>query len=93
MCNNGYHTIHHNKAGLHWSQLAESHNRHVVSRIHPSLDQPSMLWYLLRTYGLRFVRPDPGNVGAAEREVAPLPLASRVERCTEAAASAGVSGL
>ncbi len=93
MCNNGYHTIHHNKAGLHWSQLAESHNRDVVPRIDPSLDEPSMFWYLLRTYGFRFLRPTRASIAAAEQEAASLPLASRVDRCTEAAARSGVSGL
>lgn len=57
MCNNGYHTIHHNRAGLHWSALAEAHAREVVPRIDPSLDEPSMVGYLLRTYLLRARRP------------------------------------
>lgn len=50
MCNNGYHTIHHNRAGLHWSALAEAHEREVVPRIDPSLNEKSMFLYLLRTY-------------------------------------------
>lgn len=52
MCNNGYHTIHHNRAGLHWSVLAEQHAREVSPRIDPALDEPSMVVYLLRRFVL-----------------------------------------
>ena len=57
MMNNGYHTIHHNRAGMHWSELAKAHEKEVVPRMDPTLDEPSMLWYLARTYLLRFSRP------------------------------------
>jgi fatty acid desaturase len=57
MCNNGYHTIHHNRAGLHWSVLAEEHAREVVPRMDPALDEPSMIFYLLRTYLFHLRRP------------------------------------
>jgi fatty acid desaturase len=53
MCNNGYHTIHHNRAGLHWSVLDQEHAREVVPRVDPALEEPSMVLYLLRTYLLR----------------------------------------
>ncbi len=46
MCNNGLHTIHHNRAGLHWSLLWEWHDKEVVARIDPSLNEPSMMGYL-----------------------------------------------
>ena len=77
MCNNGYHTIHHNRAGLHWSVLHEWHAREVKPRITPSLDEPSMVLYLVRTYlfhAARPVRPDVGRaeVGAAPVECVPL---------------------
>jgi fatty acid desaturase len=93
MCNNGYHTIHHNKAGLHWSVLAEAHDRDVVPRIHPRLDEPSMLGYLLRTYLFGLRRPPALDVAAAERDAAPLAVAARADRRATAEASAGVSGL
>jgi fatty acid desaturase len=93
MCNNGYHTIHHNKAGLHWSKLAEAHQRDVVPRIDPSLDERSMVAYLLRTYVLGLRRPALRNVAAAEAVAPSLAIASRAERRDEAAARAGVVGL
>lgn len=91
MCNNGFHTIHHNKAGLHWSRLAEAHEVQVRPRIHRTLDEPSMVAYLLRTYLFGFRRPDPIDVAAGEvgRDSG---LASREVRRAEAAEAAGVTG-
>jgi fatty acid desaturase len=88
MCNNGYHTIHHNRAGLHWSDLAKAHKRDCVPRIDPSLDERSMLGYLLRTYLLSFRRPPVRDWAAAEREAAKLALGTREEQRAEAEAVA-----
>ncbi len=90
MCNNGFHTIHHNKAGLHWSALAEAHEREARPRVHASLDEPSMLLYLLRTYLLCWARPVARDVALAERG-GPSGLASRAVRREQAASDAGVS--
>jgi fatty acid desaturase len=48
--NNGYHTIHHMEAGLHWSLAPAEHATRVAPFIHPNLDQASLLAYLFRTY-------------------------------------------
>ncbi|MEZ4447103.1 MAG: fatty acid desaturase [Polyangiaceae bacterium] len=93
MCNNGYHTIHHNKAGLHWSKLADAHDQEVKPRIDPSLDEPSMVLYLLRTYLFQMFRPAPKDVAAAERVAPGLALPTRDERRARAAADAGVTGV
>ena len=48
--NNGFHTIHHLHPALHWSQLPTAHAAEVAPHIHPGLDQPSLLAYLIRTF-------------------------------------------
>ena len=68
MCNNGFHTIHHNRAGLHWSVLDAAHVAEVAPRIDRSLDERSMIAYLLRTYVLHLFRP-----AQARAATAPLP--------------------
>jgi fatty acid desaturase len=90
MCNNGYHTIHHNRAALHWSVLHTWHQREVVPRIDPSLDEKSMLLYLVRTYLLHPRRPPAVDASAAEKRAEPVELAPRDARRAEAAQAAGV---
>ena len=84
MMNNGYHTIHHNRAGLHWTELAEAHQREVVPRMDASLDEPSMILYLLRTYVFRLSRPKARPL--VDRDAGDLP--SRAERRAEAESAA-----
>lgn len=88
MCNNGYHTIHHNRAGLHWSDLDLAHRREVAPRIDPSLDQPSMVGYLLRTYLLSWRRGRAVDGVLVEARAAAIDLPSRAARRAEAASAA-----
>jgi beta-carotene hydroxylase len=49
--NNGYHTAHHEIAGLHWSQVPEEH-RKIEHLIDDSLKERSFWWYIFRNYTL-----------------------------------------
>jgi fatty acid desaturase len=46
ICDNGYHTAHHNRPGLHWSLGKHAHARDVVPHMDPRLDERSLLRYL-----------------------------------------------
>jgi fatty acid desaturase len=47
--NNGYHTAHHESAGLHWSKLADAHAK-IDKLIDPALNQRSIFGYVLHAY-------------------------------------------
>jgi fatty acid desaturase len=47
--NNGYHTIHHERAGIHWSKTPEEHAK-IDHLIDDSLKERSFWWYMIRTY-------------------------------------------
>jgi beta-carotene hydroxylase len=47
--NNGYHTAHHESAGLHWSKLPEAHAK-IAHLIDPELKQQSIFGFCLRAY-------------------------------------------
>lgn len=47
--NNGYHTVHHMKAGVHWSKTPELHAQ-VADKIDPSLNERSFWGYIVRAY-------------------------------------------
>ncbi|HCN05619.1 MAG TPA: fatty acid desaturase [Bacteroidetes bacterium] len=49
--NNGYHTVHHDKAGTHWSKTPELHAK-IADKIDPSLNEKSFWWYIFRVYFL-----------------------------------------
>lgn len=48
--NNGFHGIHHDHPGLHWSLAAQAHAREIHANIHPALEQRSLARYLWRSY-------------------------------------------
>jgi len=54
--NNGYHTIHHHKAGLHWNKVPEAHAE-IEHNINPILLERSFWWYILRCYILSIFIP------------------------------------
>lgn len=48
--NNGFHTAHHLRPELHWSELAEYHKLHVTETINKELEQNSILLFLFKSY-------------------------------------------
>jgi fatty acid desaturase len=50
ICDNGYHTAHHNRPGLHWGLGKQAHRDEVVPHMAPVLDEPSLLAYMWRTF-------------------------------------------
>lgn len=48
--NNGYHGIHHERPGLHWSLAPEAHRKEYGPHIDPRLEQKSLFLYLWRAY-------------------------------------------
>lgn len=57
MFNNGFHTVHHNKASMHWSLAPEAHAK-IAHLIDPQLNQSVILIYLFKTYLIAaFARP------------------------------------
>jgi len=54
--NNGYHTIHHHKAGLHWSKVPEAH-KEIEHNIDPVLLERSFWWFIIKSYFLSIFMP------------------------------------
>lgn len=54
--NNGYHTIHHWRASIHWSETPEAHKK-IEHLIHPSLNQSGFWSYIFNSYFIGLVRP------------------------------------
>ena len=51
LLNNGYHTIHHERANLHWSEAPAAHAK-IAHHINPELIETSFWGYLIKTYVL-----------------------------------------
>jgi fatty acid desaturase len=54
--NNGFHGIHHEQPGLHWSLTPQAHYAYFSDKIDPRLEQKSMLLFLLKTFVFPGVR-------------------------------------
>ncbi len=54
--NNGFHTVHHDMPGRHWSENKKQHEA-IVHTIDPSLNEKNWLWYMLRVYVLGLFIP------------------------------------
>lgn len=54
--NNGYHTIHHERANLHWSETPEAHKK-IEHLIAPHLIEQSFWGYLFRVHVLGYFLP------------------------------------
>ena len=68
MLNNGYHTAHHSRAGVHFSELPALHDRDFVPHMDPRLNEASMIAYLVRTYLLPGIRPVAPRASSAHEE-------------------------
>lgn len=54
--NNGYHTVHHQRASTHWSLTPEAHSK-VQHLIDPSLNESGWWSYMFRNYIIGIVAP------------------------------------
>jgi fatty acid desaturase len=48
--NNGYHGVHHDVPGMHWSLAPQAHAEKFHPTIHPALEQPSLPVYLFKAF-------------------------------------------
>lgn len=54
--NNGYHTMHHERANIHWSELPKFH-KEIEHNINPALIEKSFWGYIIKTYILSIFIP------------------------------------
>ena len=54
--NNGYHTVHHERAGMHWSKAPDMHAK-VEANISPKLKEPSFWGFIFKAYFLSILMP------------------------------------
>lgn len=68
---NGYHTVHHDDAQLHWSEASAAHAK-IESEIDPRLCHRSMWWFFFRQHFLALFFPSLGTeqVGRSPWDVA-----------------------
>ncbi len=88
--NNGFHTAHHEKPGLHWSKLADAHAK-IADQIDPSLKQSSVWWYWIRQYALTPLVPSLGTVQLGRGPDHP-PNGARIQGIASADVDTGDAG-
>lgn len=81
--NNGLHTAHHEKAGLHWSQLPQLHGE-LAPHIDPALKQRSLWWYWFKQYVLTPFVPSLGT-----KQIGRAPFDTQEEKLDIATAEVG----
>ena len=74
--NNGFHTAHHESAGLHWSKLPEAHAK-IAHLIDPELKQASIVGYVCRAYLLGIFSDGSARSRSVMRRTIPRAAASR----------------
>ena len=58
--NNGFHTIHHLRASIHWSETPQAHEK-IKHLIEPHLMEPSFWGYIFRAYIVSMIMPSKGT--------------------------------
>lgn len=71
--NNGFHGIHHEVPGLHWSLTPQAHKEFFGGKIHPELEQNSMFVFIIKNFVV------PGRRQTFEGKSVPLPPPGRDE--------------
>jgi fatty acid desaturase len=74
--NNGYHTIHHQAPGIHWSETPEAQHG-IENCIDPSLNERSFWWYMLRVYLLAPFHRGFGTVSMRLQRIQAQPSAGK----------------
>jgi beta-carotene hydroxylase len=68
--NGGYHTVHHEHAGVHWSKYPALHAA-IEHEIHPALNESTIIGYSFKVYllGLFLARFRTRQIGRAAYDV------------------------
>jgi beta-carotene hydroxylase len=70
--NNGFHTVHHQSPGIHWSRTPAAQQK-IEHLIDPSLNERSFWWYILRVY---FLAPFRSRFGTVSKRLARINAAA-----------------